>query len=167
MRLYSLFLLAFVGVLALSGCKNSSSKKNPTTFDKPATLPAAFEDSFGETWTCINADESKSVSGSVSFTRPIEIWNADILHISLLEMRDGGEVSLVATQCLNNIETQPVAYQLSYNEELIDPNARYMLSTVFFTQFEGAYVASYRPDGFVEVINNKVMANANIILKVP
>lgn len=168
-RLFPTVLLVLIAALGVSGCKNSSSKKNSTTFDKPATLPVAFEDSFGETWTCINADEPEVISGTVSFTRPVGIWNADILHISLLEIQnDGDEVSLVATHCLNNIGSQPIAYQLNYNGELIDPAARYVLSTVFFTRLEeGTYVASYRPDGFLEVINNKVFEEADIILKVP
>jgi uncharacterized lipoprotein YbaY len=166
LRLFPLLLLTLIGILGLSGCKNSSSKKNPTTFDKPATLPAAFEDSFGETWTCINAEEANTISGTVRFTQPVAIWNADILHISLLEIRDNN-VSLVATHCLNNIGSQPIAYQLTYPGELIDASARYVLSTVFFTQLDGTYVASYRPDGFLEVINNQVLTNANILLKVP
>jgi uncharacterized lipoprotein YbaY len=167
-RRLPIVLLTLIAVLGVTGCKNSS-KKNPTTFDKPATLPAAFEDSFGETWTCINAEEPETLSGTVSFTRPIGIWNADILHISLLELQnDGADISLVATHCLNNIENQPITYQLAYNGELIDSSARYVLSTVFFTRLEeGTYVASYRPDGLLEVINNNVFEEADIILKVP
>lgn len=163
--LLPLMLLALIA--GSGGCKNGSGKKNPITLDKPATLPLVFEDSFGETWTCINADESSSISGTVNFTRYVDIWNADILHISLLEIRDNTKVTLIATHCLNNIASQPIPYQLAYNSDLIDPDARYVLSTVFFSHLDGTYIASYRPDGFLEVINNKVLTNANIILKAP
>lgn len=166
MRFFSIALLALIGVLGISGCKNSS-KKTPTTFDKPATLPAAFEDSFGETWTCINADETSTVSGTARFTGLVDIWNADILHISLLELGDN-DIRLLATQCINNIGGPPIPFQIAYSDELIDPNARYVLSAVFFTRLDdGTYVASYRPDGFLEVINNGVKTKADLILKVP
>lgn len=164
-----LICLLLAAVAGTGGCKNSSNKnKNNGTPDLPAKLPLAFEDSFGETWTCLNADEDDQVSGKVSLTRPVGNRNADILHISLLEIRANGSVSLVANGCINNIQSWPVNYQLGYNHELIDPAARYMLSAVFFIRLpEGTYMAAYRPDGFLEVINNKLVEKADLFLKVP
>lgn len=168
MRLLSIFLLALITLWGISGCKNSSSKKKADTFDKPAVLPAAFEDSSGEMWTCIETDDTSILSGIVSFSKPVELRNADILHISLLEIKNSGEINLIATRCLNNIGSPPVAYQLAYNADIVETSPRYVLSAVFFTHLDDdTYVATYRPDGFLEVISNDLTKAANLILKVP
>lgn len=166
-RILPICLLTLISLFGLNGCKNSSRDKNPTTFEKPATLPAAFEDSFGETWTCINAEEDNMLSGKVNFGGDIGTRNTDILHISLLELGEDGDIQLVATQCINNIQRQPIFYQLAYNDTLINPQARYVLSSVYFIRLEDkTYMAAYRPDGFLEVINNGVVSNADVILNV-
>ena len=152
----------------LSGCKKSGGNKDGVV-QRPAPAPAAmFYDTFGEMWTCLESEENQSISGQVSFTQPAGLNRTDILHISLLKIDANNRAELVNTRCQNNLLTVPIHYQISYSDELIDTNARYMLSTVLFTLMDDeTFLATYKPDGFLEVINNGVVTNANVMLKVP
>jgi uncharacterized lipoprotein YbaY len=162
LRLLPLLMLA----LMLGAC-DKGGENGPTEF--PAPKPPAFHDAFGELWTCIESDDEGSVSGQVSFSRPVSLRRADVLHISLLKLSDDNELELVSTRCMNNLVRIPVDYTITYNPELIDPAARYVLSSTLFTLVDDGdtFLAAYRPDGFLEVINNGVFTNANISLRVP
>ena len=158
--------LLIAAIAVCSACKSSKNKGG--VVETPAPEPVAFTDSFGEMWTCVEAEESGSVAGRVSFTRPVNLNRADLLHISLLKIDTEGQTELVATTCLNNMLNQPIPYQIAYNPELVDPAARYVLSSVLFSHLEGeTFAAAYKPDGFLEVINNGLVSQANISLKVP
>jgi uncharacterized lipoprotein YbaY len=173
MRLNSVLLLLTLKLLCagflvatLSACEKKGGKDN--FVETPAPKPTAFYDAFGEMWTCIETEDSAAVSGQVSFSRPVSLARADVLHISLLEINDDSTLELIATRCMNNLLTIPIDYNITYNPELINPGSRYVLSSVLFTSIDGeTFLASYRPDGFLEVINNDVVSKANITLKVP
>lgn len=159
-------LLIFCLTAALAACEKKGGKSGPA--EPPAPKPTAFYDTSGEMWTCVETDESASVTGQVNFSRQISLSRADVLHISLLEITGEDQLELVSTLCMNNLLSTPVPYQINYNPELINPDSRYVLSSVFFTAIDGTtFLASYRPDGFLEVINNGVVDKANISLKVP
>lgn len=151
---------------ALIACEKKGGQGD--LVETPAPKPTAFYDAFGEMWTCIETDESAAIIGQVGFEQPVGLSRADVLHISLLEIADDSTLELVATRCINNILKTPVDYEIRYNPELISADARYVLSTVLFTAIDGeTFLASYKPDGFLEVINNGLVSKANISLQVP
>jgi uncharacterized lipoprotein YbaY len=151
---------------ALTACEKKGGKDGPV--EAPAAKPTVFYDSFGEMWTCIESDDSAAVTGQVSFSRSVDLARADVLHISLLEIAADNSLELVATRCMNNLLAIPIEYTITYNPELINPDSRYVLSSVLFTSIDGeTFLSSYKPDGFLEVINNGLVSRANISLKVP
>jgi len=151
--------------VTLVACEKKGGGKD--LVEAPAPKPTAFSDAFGETWTCIESEDSAEVTGQVSFNQPVSLSRADVLHISLLEIKEDSTLELVATRCMNNLLNIPVDYTITYNPELINPDSRYVLSSVLFTAVDGeTFLASYRPDGFLEVINNGLVSKANISLKV-
>lgn len=151
---------------ALAACDQNSNKGE--FIETAAEKPGAFYDSFGELWTCIESDDAGAVTGQVNFTRPVSLNRADLLHIRLLKISADNAVELLATRCMNNLLSLPIDYGIAYNPELIDPEARYVLSSTLFIPVAGeTFLAAYQPDGFLEVINNGVVSAANISLVVP
>jgi uncharacterized lipoprotein YbaY len=159
--------LIFVAVV-LAACDKHNKKGD--FIETPAEKPTGFYDSFGELWTCIESEDAASITGKVNFTQPVSLNRDDLLHISLLKISSDDSIEPIATRCMNNLLGLPIEYSITYNPELIDSEARYVLSSVLFISVEGeTFLAAYEPDGFLEVIKNGVVkaADADLFLIVP
>lgn len=148
----------------LLGACNKKSESSPGFIERPEDLPVVFTDQLGETWDCLITDEASTVSGRVFFEPSPDFVRSDLLHIELMEVTDT-QVNPVATTCINNIPSDPVSFEVSYNADVINSSSRYQLVTTFFQHQSGdVYAARYAPDGYVEVINNGTIERADVYL---
>lgn len=156
--------VVIASVLLLGACESDSNGGAP--LQPVADLPTEFVDNHGGTWLCDQQQYDSQITGTVALNNPpLPLQNTDILHIALFEQQEDDELRSIVSYCINNIDSLPVPFSLTYDSAQIDGSLRYGVSANFFVlTADGSYEASHKRDGSNPVINNGVTSQVDIVL---
>lgn len=161
--LFPLTLLCCIWLV--TSCAQSDSGAPP--LQPAAELPDEFVDNLGATWLCEQRDEQTQVRGTVDLLEPSRVpLGSDILHVALFEGMDE-QRTLISSYCMNNIAKTPIRFAISYDEQAINPDARYTVSANYFQlELDGSnlYAATHKRDGEHDVITNGVTEGLILLL---